>query len=137
MIQLQMQSLAAYHQTLLVMACAGLLLVVQLIVADLTAIKHRHKAGYPIPADSGQFLFRAARAHANTNESIAAFALLALAGMFLAASAPWLNGLALLWFASRVGHMGFYYANRKPMRSLSFGVSLLALIGMFVAALLA
>ncbi|NJR40795.1 MAG: hypothetical protein HC781_20615 [Leptolyngbyaceae cyanobacterium CSU_1_4] len=49
---------------------AGLLLVVQLIVADLTAIRKRHKAGYPIPADSSQFLFRAARAHAHQLQEI-------------------------------------------------------------------
>lgn len=125
-----MPNVAAYQPVLIVMACAALLLVAQLIVADLTAIRKRHKAGYPIPADSSQFLFRAARAHANTNESIAAFALLAFAGMLLKANPSWLNVWSVLWLASRAAHMGFYYANRKPMRSLSFAVSLVALLGM-------
>lgn len=131
-----MSSFASYQSTLIVMALAALLLVVQLIVADLVAIKQRHKAGYPIPADSSQFLFRAARAHANTNESIAAFALLAITGILLAASPRWLNALAMLWLAARAVHMLAYYLNRKPLRSGAFAVSLLALLGMFAAVVL-
>lgn len=131
-----MPSLASYQSTLIVMAAAALLLVVQLIVADLTAIKRRHKSGYPIPADSSQFLFRAARAHANTNESIAAFALLAITGILVAANPPWLNALAMLWLGARVVHMLAYYLNRKPLRSLAFAFSLLALLGMFAAVVL-
>jgi uncharacterized MAPEG superfamily protein len=127
-----MPALNDYRITIVVMALAGLLLVLQLIVADLTAIRHRHKAGYPIPADSGQFLFRSARAHANTNESIAAFALLALAAVLSAASPGWTNALSALWLGSRVLHMGFYYANMKPLRSLAFALSLIALLGLFL-----
>jgi uncharacterized MAPEG superfamily protein len=132
-----MGNFASYHTTLTALALAGLLLVVQLIIADLTAIRNKHKAGYPIAADSSRFLFRAARAHINTNESIAAFALFGLAGVLIGASPGWLNGLSVLWLTSRVAHMAFYYANRKPLRSLSFAVSLLALLGMAVAVLVA
>lgn len=132
-----MSPFAAYHTMLTALALGGLLIVVQLVIADLTAIRNKHKAGYPIPADSNSFLFRAARVHINTNESIAAFALLGLAGVLLGASPGWLNGLSVLWLASRVAHMGFYYANRKPMRSLSFAVSLVSLLGMAATVLLA
>ncbi len=122
---------ADYRHTVVVMALAGLLLVMQLVVADLTAIRHRHKAGYPIPADSGKFIFRAARAHANTNESIAAFALLSLSSMLLSASPPWVNALSIAWLACRLLHRGFYYANIKPGRSIAFGLSLLTLLALF------
>ncbi|MDZ7591167.1 MAG: MAPEG family protein [Rubrivivax sp.] len=116
------------------LALSGLLLVIQLLVADLTAIRHRHKAGYPIPADSSKFIFRAARAHANTNETIAAFALLALSAMLLSASPAWVNALSIAWLVCRVAHMGFYYANVKLGRSVAFGLSLLALLGLFASA---
>ena len=102
-----------YRLTIWVMGIAGFLLLWQLVIADLTAIRHKHKAGYPIPADSTTFLFRSARAHANTNESIAAFALLAIAGMLSSAPPTWINGLSAVWLVSRIAHMGFYYANVK------------------------
>lgn len=35
----------------------------------------------------------------------------------------WLNGLSWAYVASRLAHMGFYYANRRSLRSLAFGVS--------------
>ena len=127
-----MASLNDYRMAIAALALAGLLLVVQLIVADLTAIRSRHRAGYPIPADSSKFLFRAARAHANTNESIAAFGLLTVAGMLLAAHPGWTNALAAAWLASRLAHMGFYYGNLKTPRSASFAVSLITLLGMFI-----
>ena len=126
---------AEYRPTLIAMALSGLLLVMQLVVADLTAIRHRHKAGYPISADSSKFIFRAARAHANTNESIAAFALLALSGMLLTASSGWVNSLSTAWLVCRPAHLGFYYANIKLGRSIAFGLSLLALLGLFASAL--
>jgi uncharacterized MAPEG superfamily protein len=94
-----MSPFATYHTTLTALALGGLLLVVQLVIADLTAIRNKHKAGYPIPADSNSYLFRAARAHINTNESIAAFALFGVAGVLLGASPGWLNGLSVLWLA--------------------------------------
>lgn len=129
---------ADYRHTIVVMALGGLLLVMQLVVADLTAIRHRHKAGYPIPADSGKFIFRTARADTNTNESIAAFALLALSAMPLSASPAWVNALSVGWLSCRLAHMGFHYANIKLGRSVAFGFSMLALLGLFagVAAML-
>jgi uncharacterized MAPEG superfamily protein len=128
-------ALIDYRITLIALALAGLLLVVQLIIADLTAMKKGHRAGYPIAANSSEFLFRSARAHANTNESISAFVLLALAGIFSSASPAWINGLSVTWLVCRVGHMGFYYADKKSYRSAAFGASLLALLGLFGATL--
>ena len=130
-----MGNFAPYHTTLAMVASGGLLLVLQLIVADLTAIRRGHKAGYPIAADSTKFLFRAARAHINTNESISAFAIFGLVGVLVAASPAWLNALSVLWIASRVAHMAFYYANKKALRSTAFAVSLFALLGMAVTVL--
>lgn len=122
-----------YYLTIWALAASGLLLIVQLLVADLVAIRSGHRAGTPIAVDFDRFLFRSARAHANTNESIAAFALLAIAGMLSSASPIGLGALAWLYVAARVGHMLAYYANRKIPRSVAFGVSLFALVGMFTS----
>ncbi len=128
--------IASYSLTVYALGLAGLLLLVQLLVADIAGIRAAHKPGHPIAADGG-FLFRATRAHANTNESIAAFALLALAGMHSAAHPQWLNGLALVYLLCRVAHMGFYYGNLMLPRSIAFGFSALSLLGMFTVVALA
>lgn len=119
-----------YALTLSAMVAAGFLFLVQLVIADITAIRAGHKAGFPIPANSDSFLFRAARSHANTGESIPAFALFAVAGVMAAADAAWLGGFAWGWVGCRVLHMAFYYGNQKLLRSTAFGVSLIMLIGM-------
>jgi uncharacterized MAPEG superfamily protein len=126
---------ALYGPTILGMALAGFLLLLQLIVADVAAIRAGNKPGHPIPADSSAFIFRSARAHANTNESIAAFMLFAVAGMLASASPYWLNILSLAYLGCRAGHMAAYYAGLNLVRSIFFGVSLLVLLGMFVAVL--
>lgn len=127
----------SYAPTILAMACAGGLLLLQLIIADLVAIRAGHRAGTPIPVDFRSFLFRAARAHANTNESVAAFALLAVSGMAAGAHPLALNALTWSYLACRLGHMVAYYMNRKAPRSAAFGLSLLALLGMLATTLLA
>jgi uncharacterized MAPEG superfamily protein len=127
-----MNALHQYAPTLYVMGLSGGLLLLQLIVADLSAIRAGHTAGTPIPADFSRFYFRAARAHANTNESLSAFGLLAITGVLSGAAAGWLNVLSVAYLLSRVAHMVAYYANRKTPRSTAFGISLLVLIAMFV-----
>lgn len=127
--------MANYSITIITLGLAGLLLVIQLVIADLTAIRRGHRAGYPITANSADFLFRAARAHLNTNESIAAFALLAVCGILSSASPVWVNALSAAWLLFRIGHMTSYYANIKLYRSAAFGGSLVVLIGLFVVSL--
>ena len=84
--------------------------------------------GTSIAADHGDFRFRASRAQASTNESIAGFLLLALFGIFAAAPAGWLGALAWGYVAGRAGPM--LCLDLRLARSLSFGVSLLALVGL-------
>jgi uncharacterized MAPEG superfamily protein len=125
-----MESFHAYTSTIIAVGLAGGLLLLQLIVADVSAMRAGHKAGTPIPVDFSRFHFRAARAHANTNESLAAFGLLAIAGVLSGAVPGWLNALSAAYLVTRVAHMAAYYANRKAPRSTVFGVSLLVLLGM-------
>lgn len=126
-----------YHATLAALVATGALVVLQLLVADVAAIRAKHQAGTPIPPDFTRFYFRAARAHANTNESVAVFIALAVAGVLLAAAAMWLNALSWAYVACRVAHMLCYYMNKGLARSTAFGLSLVALLGMLVLCLLA
>mgnify|MGYP000294822474 CR=1 FL=1 len=131
-----MELFEPYKITFLVAGLAGLMLFIQIIIADVAAIKAHHTPGYPIKPDHANFLFRAARAHENTNESIAIFALFILFGVFSASDALYLNTFSLIYLVSRVAHMCFYYGNFKLARSISFALSLIGLIGMFITGLI-
>ena len=72
------------------------------------------------------------RAHANTNESLAAFILLALFGIFSSAAPAWINALSWVYVAARLAHMLCYYADLRLARSISFGIGLAALVGLLV-----
>ena len=124
--------LLPYASTIWAMGIMGGLLLVQLVVLDVAGIKAGHVPGAVASGDHGDFFFRATRAHANTNESIAAFILLALFGVLNGAVPGWLNPLAAIYVAARVAHMACYYAGLKTLRSLAFVVAILALLGMLV-----
>lgn len=113
------------------------LFMVQLLVLDLAGIKAKHKPGMPVAADHANFLFRASRAHGNTNESVAAFILLTLVAIFTAAPPAWANGCAGLYVAGRLGHMLCYYADVRLGRSIAFGVSLVALLALLAVCIVA
>jgi uncharacterized MAPEG superfamily protein len=132
-----LEPLTAYSPVVWAFGVVGLLLLMQLLVADIAGVRAGHVPGSPVPADHGSFLFRAVRAHANTNETIAAFILLALFGIFRGASAEWLNGLAWLYVGARVAHMACYYADVRIMRSVAFVLAFAALLGMLIAGSLA
>ncbi len=111
------------------------LLLVQILVVDVAGIRARHTPGTPVAPDHGLFLFRAVRAHANTNESIAAFVLLALFGILRGADAVWLGVLAWIYVGGRAAHMLCYYADLRLLRSAAFAVALLALLAMLAVGL--
>lgn len=127
----------AYYWTLAAMAVMGGLMLVQILVVDYAGIRARHLPGAPVPVDHGNILFRATRAHANTNESIAVFILLAVVGILAGARAEWLAWLTWIYVGARLLHMLFYYANMGWQRSTAFGVGLAALLGMFGVAVTA
>jgi uncharacterized MAPEG superfamily protein len=128
--------LMPYAPTIWAMGAMAGLFLVQILVVDFASIKAKHPPGTPVAADHGNFLFRAVRAHANTNEGIASFILLVLFGILSAVSPLWLNGLAWAYVLGRMGHMLCYYANMPTLRSTFFGVGLAALLAMLVAGVL-
>lgn len=111
----------------------GVLLLVQLLVADVAGIRAGHTPGTAVPDDHGQFHFRSVRALGNSNESVGLFLLIAVPAVLLVES-DWLVPLLWAWVGARAGHMACYYANLQIARSVSFGLSLLALGGLALMA---
>ena len=127
--------LVPYLPSVIALGGAGLLLILQLLILDLAGLRSGHRPGWPVAADTNSFHFRAYRAHANTNESLAAFIALCLAGMLSAAPPFWLNLLSGIYLTARLLHMLCYYASWSRSRSVAFGLGLLALYGMFAVTL--
>lgn len=121
-----------YDIAVLVLGLTGFLFLMQLIVVDIVALKKKHTPGYPIESDHNDMLFRAARALANSNESAAIFMLLVAFSILSSADPSWLNVACVVYFLGRLGHMLCYYANAKLWRSISFSISLLGLVAIFV-----
>jgi len=130
-----LEILEQYSTAILIIGLTGLILFLQLLVNDVTAIKAKHTPGYPIDPDHDSFHFRVARAIANTNESVAIFILFVAFGLLTLADPVWLNRWAVVYFAGRVAHMLCYYFGIKLARSVSFAISLVGLVGLFVIAL--
>lgn len=119
----------------LVIAAVGLmalLLLLQVVVADVVGIKKGHKPGMPIEANHNSGLFRAVRTVTNTNESIAVFILAVMFCLFSGASAHYAGVAAMGFVVARALYAICYYFNLQIARSIVFGVSL-----MFLAALIA
>lgn len=129
-------ALLPYTLTVYAMTATAVLLLVQTLVADVVAIRLRHTPGTPVPADHTNFLFRATRAYANTNETLGVFILLTILAIASTASPTLTNTFAWVYVAGRLGHMLFYYADLRIARSLAFGVSLIALFLLLVVVLL-
>ena len=124
-----------YKITLLVVGLSGLMMLIQILIADIAAIRQQHTPGYPVKPDHNSFLFRATRVHSNTNESISVFVLFAFFGVFTESNPFYLNVFSIIYFISRLAHMCFYYGDFKLARSVSFPLILIGLIGMFITGL--
>ena len=131
-----MEHFSPYNITILVSGIVGFMLFTQLTIADLIALKEKHTPGYPIKPNHKNFLFRAVRAHSNSNESIGIFILFVFFGIFSGCDPQWLNILSSTYLIGRIAHMFFYYANIGLARSVSFGLILISLLGMFVVSIL-
>ncbi len=115
----------------------ALLMLVQILVLDFTGIRRGHPPGHPINSGPEDFLFRAARAHGNSNENLPTLLLIAAFCFLVNADPDWVNPLMLVFVAARAGHMLCYYADLRLARSISFGVGLVATIGLLMTGFLA
>ena len=124
--------LNAYELTVYSWGALALLLLVQLIIADVMGIKLKHVPGTPPDANHGNPLFRASRTVANTNESIALYIIVSLFCVFNGADPTYTGYLSWAYVVGRVVYALCYYFNQPTMRSASFGVTLLVLLGMLI-----
>lgn len=118
---------SAYNPALTAMAAMAVLLLLQILTVDILGIRAGHAPGSSVQADHSNPLFRATRTVANSNESIAVF-ILALVFCVLSGASPQYTGYAAwAYVASRTLYALCYYCNLQLLRSVIFGVSLLAL----------
>jgi len=123
---------STYEYTVISLGALSLLMLFQLIVADVVGIKSKHIPGSQIPSDHDNLLFRSSRAVTNIGESVGIF-FLAVMYCMLSNASPALTAYAAWAFViARSFYTLFYYANLKILRSLSFGCSLLALLALIV-----
>nr|WP_290444145.1 MAPEG family protein [Pseudoalteromonas sp. XMcav2-N] len=126
-----------YQLTILVLGLSGGLFLIQLAIVNIIAIKQKHPPGVAVSQDPQTLLFRSNRVFANSNETVGILILVVLFAVFPGTHPGWLNGLAATYLLYRVGHMVCYYLDQKLMRSISFGVCYLSLLGIFVSGMAA
>ena len=122
---------------MLVIVGVAILMLVQLLTADIAGLASNHVPGTAVPQEHNRFLFRANRALANTNESIAIF--LMLAGLLVVFGAdPVASGYAGLTFlAGRILHSLCYWFDLRIARSAAFVIALIGLFWMLALVLFA
>ncbi len=124
--------IGSYENTVLAIGALGLLLLIQVLVADVVGLRAGHLPGKAVAADHGNLLFRATRTVGNTNESIAVFILLVLFCLLGGADPTNTGYLAWGFVAARAAYAMSYYANFKVARSVCFGLSLVMLLGLLI-----
>lgn len=124
--------IAQYESAVLALGYVSVLMLVQLLIADVLGVARKHSPGSSVEADHSNLLFRASRAVGNINESIAIF----LGGLLfcvLSAASPVYTAYAAWGYAlARSCYAVCYYANLQILRSVCFGFSLLALASLLV-----
>jgi uncharacterized MAPEG superfamily protein len=123
-----------YYPTLAAAVVLGVLVLVQVLVADAAGIRAGHVPGMPVASGHDSFHFRATRAHANTNENLPLFALLTFVAVMAGADASWTNRLVGGFVASRAAHMLAYYGDLRLLRSAMFVIGFACLVALAVLA---
>ncbi len=127
--------LQPHGSAILALGWLGALYLAQLLAADVVGIRRGHTPGSPIAGGHDDLLFRAARAHANTTESIGAVILIAAFAMLRGGDPAWVSGGLWLFLACRVAHTLFYYLDWRLPRSAAFVTGVLALVALFLVGL--
>lgn len=104
------------------------MLLVKVLILDYSLLKSQHIPGTTITESHGDFIFRASRVLANFNESFGGFLALSFTSILLQANAPWVNISICSYVFARCIYAYSYYANAQKLRSIAFGISLIALV---------
>lgn len=121
-----------YSYTVAAIGSLALLMLCQVLVSDVIGIRSKHPPGSTVPADHSSLLFRASRTVANTNESIAVFILAVIFCLLSGASPDTTAFAAWAYVVARFLYALCYYFNIQLLRSVMFGVSLLAIVALLV-----
>lgn len=127
-----MDLVQTYSITIVALGALAVLMLGQLLVADVIGIRSKHVPGSQIPTDHGNLLFRASRTVANTNESIAVFILAVLFCILSGAPASTTGYAAWGFVTARALYSVCYYLNWQLPRSVMFGLSLVAIVSLLV-----
>ena len=122
----------SYSGAALALGAMAVVMLVQVLIADVVGIRRRHLPGSPVAADHADALFRVTRTVANTNESIAIFLAALLFCMLNGADPGHTTYGAWAFVASRIAYAACYYANVQLLRSVCFGLSLLSLLAILI-----
>lgn len=128
-----MENFAQYALTIKTIAAVGGLLLIQFIVAAVAGRKVKHQPGSTVTADHNSFLFRATRVLGNMNESVMVFMAFAIAGILSGADPVLLGRSAAVYVFARSCFALSYWFNTKIARSISFAISVIALLVMGAA----
>ena len=132
----QVDIMQTYEMTIYAIGVLALLLLSQLLVADVVGILSKHTPGSAIGGGHSDLLFRVSRTAANTNESIAIFILATLFCILSGASPTYTAYGAWGFVLSRALYAVFYYSNLQTLRSATFAISLCCLLGLLLTGFL-
>lgn len=127
-----MELVLAYKPSILVLGFTGFTFFIQLLIADIVSIRQGHTPGTIVEQSHDNFLFRASRVFANSNETLGILVLFMSFAILSSANPFWINSFAVVYLIGRWGHMICYYANLKLLRSISFVISAIGLLGIFI-----
>ncbi|MEM7097557.1 MAG: MAPEG family protein [Pseudomonadota bacterium] len=122
----------AYSSSLAALGAMGVLMFLQMLAADIVGILRKQVPGAPVTADHADMLFRVTRTVGNTNESIAIFIIGLMLCVHSGASAAWTAYAAWAYVATRAIYAVCYYTNQQTLRSISFGLSFVALATLLI-----
>ena len=124
--------MATYASSILGLGVLAALMLVQVVIADVVGILRRHIPGTPVEPAHSDSLFRVTRTVANTNETVVIF-VCALLFCMLTNASP-INTAYATWsyVGCRFIYAACYYSNQQTLRSIAFGMSLIALASLIV-----
>ena len=120
------------HPVVPAIGAMALLMMLQLLLADIVGISRRHEPGSGVAGGHDDPFFRVTRTVANTNEIIAIFVLAVLFCVWSGASEEMTAWAAWAFVATRGAYAICYYLNLKVLRSTCFSASMVALIALLV-----
>lgn len=116
---------SGYRLAIVALAVLCLMVLIQTVLGVIFGmIVGREEPGGKYVGGYDEFGFRTLRTHLNSTETLAVFAISLLLALFAKVSPEWVNGLAILYVATRILYWILYYAgvgrNKGGPRTIIF-----------------